>query len=120
MSNAVNSKVITKALQQGQFIAQKGKILPRGYTRETSERLFKALTKDLKVPQKNALELMNSMTKVQESWATFLNTIFKGGNVNVGVKKFADLMNDRFQNVLSIEYKIFRREKCLHSCPNGW
>jgi len=102
------SKVITKALQQGQFIAQKGKILPRGYTRETSERLFKALTKDLKVPQKNALELMNSMTKVQESWATFLNTIFKGGNVNVGVKKFADLMNDRIQNVLSSEYKIFR------------
>ena len=40
------SKVITKALQQGQFIARKGKILPRGYTRETSERLFKALTKD--------------------------------------------------------------------------
>ena len=102
------SKVITKALQQGQFIARKGKILPRGYTRETSERLFKALTKDLKVPQKNALELMNSMTKVQESWATFLNTIFKGGNVNVGVKKFADLMNDRIQNVLSSEYKIFR------------
>ena len=102
------SKVITKALQQGQFTVRGGKIRPAGYTRETAERLFKSLTKDLKVSKADAYDLLATMGKVQESWATFLNTIFKGGNVNVGVKTFAKLMNDRVKNVLATEYKIFR------------
>jgi len=102
------AKLVTKALQQGQFIARKGKIKPAGYTRQTSERLFKALTKDLKVPKKDALDLMDAMTNVQTSWADFLNTVFKGGNVNVGAKTFANLMNNRIQNVLSTEFKIFK------------
>ena len=102
------AKLVTKALQQGQFTARKGKIRPAGYTRQTSERLFKALTKDLKVPKKDALDLMDAMTNVQTSWADFLNTVFKGGNVNVGAKTFANLMNNRIQNVLSTEYKIFK------------
>ena len=102
------AKLVTKALQQGQFTALKGKIRPAGYTRQTSERFFKALTKDLKVPKKDALDLMEAMTNVQTSWANFLNTVFKGGNVNVGAKTFANLMNNRIQNVLSTEYKIFK------------
>ena len=102
------SKVITKALQQGQFTVRGGKIKGAGYSKQTSERLFKSFTKDLKVSKADTYDLLATMGKVQDSWAEFLNTIFKGGNVNVGAKTFAKLMNDRIKNVLATEYKIFR------------
>ena len=102
------SKVITKALQQGQFTVRGGKIRGAGYSKQTSERLFKSFTKDLKVSKADTYDLLATMGKVQDSWAEFLNTIFKGGNVNVGAKTFAKLMNDRIKNVLATEYKIFR------------
>ncbi len=66
------------------------------------------MTKDLKIDPDDATALMDEFFNVQQTWADFMNIIYKGKNVNVAKNEFVKLMNDRIKNSLSTEFKIFK------------
>ena len=68
---------------------------------------MKTMVNDLKIASDDAVGLMDEFFNVQQTWADFMNVIYKGQNVNPGKNAFVDLMNDRINISLSNEFKIF-------------
>ena len=99
---------IVKFINRGKFAVSKGKIIPQGYSTRVINEFMKTMTKDLKIDPDDATALMDEFFNVQQTWADFMNIIYKGKNVNVAKNEFITLMNDRIKNSLSTEFKIFK------------
>ena len=99
---------IVKFINRGKFAVSKGKIIPQGYSTRVINEFMKTMTKDLKIDPDDATALMDEFFNVQNTWADFMNIIYKGKNVNVPKTDFAKIMSDRIKNSLSTEFKIFR------------
>ena len=99
---------IVKFMNRGKFAVSKGKIIPQGYSTRVINEFMKTMTKDLKIDPDDATALMDEFFNVQQTWADFMNIIYKGKNVNVAKNEFITLMNDRIKNSLSTEFKIFK------------
>ena len=62
----------------------------------------------LKIPKNEIDNIIGEMRNIHQYWAQYLNTIAKGGNLNVGLKELTKVMNERIGDTLSTEYKIFK------------
>ena len=101
------SESFIKFINRGKFATSKGKIVAQGYGTKTINEFMKTMTKDLKIDPDDAVALIDEFYNVQKTWADFLNTIYKGKNVNVSKNEFTKVINDRIKNSLSLEFKIF-------------
>jgi len=84
-------------------VIKKGKIVFPGFKNE--KEFAKSLIK-LGAKQGDVDVLVANLTKYRNNMNIFKNSILQGGNLNVAPKQFNEIMNDRFQNFLSTEYKI--------------
>ena len=101
------SDAFVKFINKGKFVVKNKKIIPQGFKTADTNAFIKTMTKDLKIASDDAVSLMDEFFNVQQTWADFMNVIYKGGNVNPGKNAFVDLMNDRINISLSNEFKIF-------------
>ena len=102
------AEALVKFINRGNFTVSKGKIIAQGYSTKVINEFMKTMTKDLKIASDDAVALMDEFFNVQQTWADFMNIIYKGKNVNVNKNEFTKLMNDRIKNSLSTEFKIFK------------
>jgi len=102
------AETLVKFINKGKFATKGDKIIPQGYSVKDTNSFMKTMTKDLKIPEENAVALMDEFFNVQNTWADFMNIIYKGKNVNVPKTEFTKIMSDRIKNSLSTEFKIFR------------
>ena len=91
-------------------IKGKNRILFQGFTKESSKR-FKDAIKKIGGTAEDATNLIDDATKFRTSAALLKDSILKGKNINVGIKEFNDIMNDRALNYLSSDYKFFDMDK---------
>ena len=84
-------------------VIKKGKIIFPGFKNEGA--FTKALTK-LGAQRKDIDILLANLSKYRDNMNVFKNSILQGKNLNVAPPKFNEIMNDRFQNFLSTEYRI--------------
>jgi len=101
------SSAFVKFINKGKFVVKDKKIIPQGFKTADSNAFIKTMTKDLKIASDDAVSLMDEFFNVQQTWADFMNVIYKGGNINPSKNAFVDLMNDRINISLSNEFKIF-------------
>ena len=105
------SDLIVDVIKKGKLNVKKVKagnrVVAEGFDSKTLNKFYKALTQDLKVSEKNALALIDELGNVHGSWAEFLNNVARGGNLNVALKEFVSIMNNRIGTTLTNQYKIF-------------
>ena len=101
------SKAIVKVINAGKFATSKGKVVVRGFDERSLKSFYKSM-EQLKIPKKEIDNLVGEMRNVHQYWSQYLNTIAKGGNLNVGLKELTKVMNERIGDTLSTEYKIFK------------
>ena len=105
------SDLIVDVIKKGKLNVKKVKggnrVVAEGFDSKTLNKFYKSLTQDLKVSEKNALALIDELGNVHGSWAEFLNNIARGGNLNVALKEFVSIMNNRIGTTLTNQYKIF-------------
>ena len=101
------SESLVKFINKGKFVNKGKNIIPQGFSVKDTNEFMKTMTKDLQINTDDAVDLMNQFFNVQKTWADFLNVIYKGGNVNVNKNEFVTLMNERINESLSTEFKIF-------------
>ena len=102
------SSWIVNTIRSGNLGVKNGKVVVTGYKKETLNKMMKSLTKDLKVKPDDAVALIDELIKVNGSWAEFMNTIFKGGNVTTkSLTEFVEHMSSRIRNNLTTQYRIF-------------
>ena len=95
--------MLVNFMKSSDDVIKKGKIVFPGFKNE--KEFAKSLTK-LGAKQKDIDVLLANLTKYRNTMNTFKNSILQGGNLNVAPKQFNEIMNDRFKNFLSTEYKI--------------
>ena len=100
------SENIIKLLNKGVFDVSKGKIVRKGFEPQVYKAFKEGLEK-LKIPSKEINNILKEIDNIQGFWTQYMNTIFKGGNLNIGLKEFVKLINDRVGSTLATEYKIF-------------
>ncbi len=100
------SENIIKLLNKGVFDVSKGKIVRRGFDPK-AYKAFKEGLEKLKIPSKEINNILKEIDNIEGFWTQYMNTIYKGGNLNIGLKEFAKLINDRIGSTLATEYKIF-------------
>ena len=101
------SEAIVKLLNKGVFQISKGKIVRKGFN-DKSFKAFKESLEKLKIPSKEINNILREIDEIGAYWSQYMNTIYKGGNLNLGLKEFTKLINDRIGSTLSTEYKIFQ------------
>ena len=101
------SQAIVKVINGGKFATSQGKVVVRGFD-ETSLKSFYKSMEQLKIPKNEIDNIVNEMRGIHQYWAQYLNTIAKGGNLNISLKELAKVMNERIGDTLSTEYKIFK------------
>jgi len=101
------SKAIVKVINSGKFGAKGNKVNVRGFDKKSLETFYKSMEK-LKIPAKEIENIVREMSEIHGYWAQYLNHIVKGGNLNVSLKEFVKLINQRIGDSLSTEYKIFK------------
>ena len=101
------SQAIVKVINAGKFATSQGKVVVRGFD-ETSLKSFYKSLEQLKIPKNEIDNIVGEMKNIHQYWAQYLNTIVKGGNLNVGLKELTKIMNERIGDTLSTEYKIFK------------
>ena len=101
------SESFVKFINKGKFATKGKQIIPQGFSKKDTNEFIKTMTDDLKINRDDAVSLMDEFFNVQKTWADFINVIYKGKNVNLGKNEFVDLMNNRINESLSTEFKIF-------------
>ncbi len=100
--NIINDMLVN-FMKSTDDVVKKGKIVFPGF--KTEKEFAKSLVK-LGAKQGDIDVLIANLSKYRNTMNTFKNSILQGGNLNVAPKKFNEIMNDRFKNFLSTEYKI--------------
>ena len=95
--------MLVNFIKSSDDVIKKGKIVFPGFKNE--KEFAKSLMK-LGAKQGDIDVLVANLTKYRNNMNIFKNSILKGGNLNVAPKQFNEIMNDRFKNFLSTEYKI--------------
>ena len=88
------------------FRFKKNKIVFEGFNSQVSKN-FIASIKKIGGTTKDASNLIDDAAKFRIKVAEMKNVLFEGGNINVGVKEFNDLMFERSYKYLLNDYKIF-------------
>lgn len=101
------SQAIVKVINAGKFATSQGKVVVRGFDERSLKSFYKSM-EQLKIPKNEIDNIVGEMRNIHQYWAQYLNTIAKGGNVNVSLKELAKVMNERIGDTLSTEYKIFK------------
>jgi hypothetical protein len=101
------SQAIVKVINAGKFATSQGKVVVRGFDERSLKSFYKSM-EQLKIPKNEIDNIVGEMRNIHQYWAQYLNTIAKGGNVNVSLKELAKIMNERIGDTLSTEYKIFK------------
>ncbi len=101
------SQAIVKVINAGKFATSQGKVVVRGFDERSLKSFYKSM-EQLKIPKNEIDNIVNEMRGIHQYWAQYLNTITKGGNLNVGLKELTKVMNERIGDTLSTEYKIFK------------
>jgi hypothetical protein len=101
------SQAIVKVINSGKFGVKGNKVSVRGFDKKSLDAFYQSMEK-LKIPAKEIENIVGEMSNVHGFWAQYLNTIAKGGNLNVSLKEFVKLINQRIGDSLSTEYKIFK------------
>ena len=100
------SSALVKLINNGSFRMSKGKIISKGFNPKAMKSFRESLTK-LTIPKKEIMSIENELHIIHQYWTQYMNTIAKGGNLNIGLKEFTKLINERIGDSLATEYKIF-------------
>ena len=87
-------------------IKGQNKIVFEGFNKQIAKN-FSDSIKKIGGTTKDVSNLIDDATKFRTKVAAMKNTLFEGGNINVGLKNFNDLMFDRTYKYLLNDYKIF-------------
>ena len=98
----INDLIVNFLTHTGDII-KKGKIVFPGFK---NVNVFKESLRKIGAKKIDIEELVANLEKYRGNMNIFKNSILQGKNLNVAPKQFNDIMNDRFQNFLSTEYKI--------------
>ena len=101
------SKAIVKVIESGKFGVSQGKIIVKGFDNKSLTAFRESLEK-LKIPKDEIDNITKELFDLHGFWGQYVNTISKGGNLNVGLKDFVKLIKERIGDTLSTEYKIFK------------
>ena len=101
------SQAIVKVINAGKFATSQGKVVVRGFDERSLKSFYKSM-EQLKIPKNEIDNIVGEMRNIHQYWAQYLNTIAKGGNLNIGLKELTKVMNERIGDTLSTEYKIFK------------
>ena len=101
------SQAIVKVINAGRFATSQGKVVIRGFDERSLKSFYKSMDQ-LKIPKKEIDNIVGEMRNIHQYWAQYLNTIAKGGNLNIGLKELTKVINERIGDTLSTEYKIFK------------
>ena len=97
------NEMLVNFLTHTRDVIKKGKITFPGFKNVNA---FKESLRKLGAKKIDIEELVANLEKYRNNMNIFKNSILQGKNLNVAPKQFNDIMNDRFQNFLSTEYKI--------------
>ncbi len=100
--NLINDMLVN-FMKSTDDVIKKGKIVFPGFKNEGA--FAQSLIK-LGAKQKDVDILLANLTKYRDTMNVFKNSILQGKNLNVAPTEFNQIMNDRFKNFLSTEYKI--------------
>ena len=87
-------------------IKGKNKIVFEGFNRQVVKNFTDSIKK-IGGTTDDVTNLIDDATKFRSTVAQMKDVLFKGGNINVGIKEFNDLMFDRGYKYLLNDYKIF-------------
>ena len=102
----VISKAMGKLLMSSDDAVVRGKINFKGFKDKELNIFYKSM-KNLGVTKAQADDLIGTMMQIRQSAAGFKNSMLQGKNITKSTKAFNTLMNDRFQNSLATDFKIF-------------
>ena len=102
----VLSRTIANFIMATKDGIRKNKIVFEGFNSQVSKN-FIASIKKIGGTTKDASNLIDDAAKFRIKVAEMKNVLFEGGNINVGVKEFNDLMFERSYKYLLNDYKIF-------------
>jgi len=98
----INDLIVNFLTHTGDII-KKGKIVFPGFK---NVNVFKESLRKIGAKKIDIEELVANLEKYRGNMNIFKNSILQGKNLSVAPKQFNDIMNDRFKNFLSTEYKI--------------
>ena len=86
----------------------KGKeFLFKGFDPKKLSEFKKFASTELGLVDDQIKRLVAELAKARNTFNTYKNTFFAGGNINVAANEFARIMSERMQNMWTSEYRIF-------------
>jgi hypothetical protein len=94
-------------LVTGSDIVKGKEFLFKGFDPKKLSEFKKFASTELGLASDQIERLVEELAKARNTFNTYKNTFFAGGNINVAANEFAKIMSERMQNVWTSEYRIF-------------
>ena len=113
-SEAIEPETLSKMMSEFMLTTPdsvvKNKIVFNGFSKESTKSFTESMKK-IGVSDFNIDKIISDADLFRRTIADLKQAVLSGKNVNVGSKEFNKIMNDRTQNFLSSDYKIFDANK---------
>ena len=94
-------------LVTGSDIVKGKEFLFKGFDPKKLSEFKKFASTELGLVDDQIKRLVAELAKARNTFNTYKNTFFAGGNINVAANEFARIMSERMQNMWTSEYRIF-------------
>jgi hypothetical protein len=94
-------------LVTGSDIIKGKEFLFKGFDNKKLMEFRKFASTELGLVDDQIEKLVAELAKTRNTFNTYKNTFFAGGNINVAANEFARIMSERMQNMWTSEYRIF-------------
>jgi hypothetical protein len=94
-------------LVTGNDIIKGKEFLFKGFDPKKLSEFRKFASTELGLVDDQIERLVAELAKARNTFNTYKNTFFAGGNINVAANDFAKIMSERMQNIWTSEYRIF-------------
>jgi len=94
-------------LVTGNDIIKGKEFLFRGFDPKKLSEFRKFASTELGLVDNQIERLVAELAKARNTFNTYKNTFFAGGNINAAANDFAKIMSERMQNMWTSEYRIF-------------
>ena len=104
------SRMLSRFMLTTKDSVKKGKIYFEGFPKKSIDN-FKSSMKKVGVSSKNVSSMVDDAVNFRMKVAELKHAILAGKNIIPGSTKFNDIMTERVNNFLSLDYKIFDQNK---------
>jgi hypothetical protein len=94
-------------LVTGSDIVKGKEFLFKGFDPKKLSEFKKFASTELGLGADQIERLVTELAKARNTFNTYKNTFFSGGNINAAANDFAKIMSERMQNIWTSEYRIF-------------